>query len=439
MTTERDDRAAIDEASPSGGDALPSVPEPDEAEGATGRTDAQEDEPDDWAVAPIEPVDEAEFARRFPKTAAAFGGGVLKGRHFGGQFSIWHRGERTDAALGRVGPNDDVPLAANDLLCWRSAGKPITAVLLLHSLRDRKLSVETPVAEVLPEYGRHGKNGITFRHLLTHTSGVKASVSGWPTVPVATIWDRICDAPLHEGVQPGERAAYDPVAAWITLGQACEELARFSIERQVELLFDERDGYAFLGKKGPEALRHLQPTATFEDKLFGGEGVGSLRPQFDTQKPTPRMLNLHETAACTNPSPGSSLHAFSADVAWVYNELLRATRGESELFDEEIVAEMVRRHREDRFDEAFQHRVDFGLGVIVNSQRYGQTVPYGFGAAASEHAFGHGGAQCAIGFADPEHDLVVAWVLNGLPGEPRHNLRNRKLNEAIYADLGIGE
>ena len=395
------------------------------------------DEPDDWSVQPSEPIDAAEFARRFPKTAAVFQSGVVKGQHFGGQFSIWHRGQRTDAAVGVTGPAGDEPLDALDLLCWRSAGKPITAVLLLHSMRDRKIDLEATVASVLPEFGKHGKERITFRHLLTHTSGMKSPVSGWPTMPAARIWDRICDAPLHDGVQPGERAAYDPVAGWMALGLACEELTRFSIERLVELTFDHRDGAAFLAKKGPEAIKALQESATFEDRLFIAESVGRLRPQWDTTKPDPRRLNLHEVDACTNASPGSSLHAYAADVAWFYNELLRALRDESELFDRDIVEPMTRRQRVDRFDEAFQHRVDFGLGVIVNSERYGQTVPYGFGPSASEHTFGHGGAQCAIGWADPEHDLAVAWALNGLCGEPRHNLRNRKLNAAIYEDLGL--
>ena len=125
-------------------------------------------------------------------------------------------------------------------------------------------------------------------------------------------------------------------------------------------------------------------------------------------------------------------------MAWFMNELLRALRDESDHFDREIVAEMTTRQRVDRFDESFQHRVDWGLGVICNSQRYGETVPYGFGEHASDRAFGHGGAQCAMALADPEHDLVIAWCLNGLCGEPRHNLRNRQINTAIYRDLRIG-
>jgi len=70
--------------------------------------------------------------------------------------------------------------------------------------------------------------------------------------------------------------------------------------------------------------------------------------------------------------------------------------------------------------------------------RYGpDTVPYGYGPHCSPRTFGHGGSQCSIGFCDPEHCLVVAWVCNGRCGEGRHQRRNRAINTAIYEDLGL--
>jgi hypothetical protein len=42
-----------------------------------------------------------------------------------------------------------------------------------------------------------------------------------------------------------------------------------------------------------------------------------------------------------------------------------------------------------------------------------------------------------MAFADPEHGLAVAWAFNSLIGEPRHHVRNREINSAIYEDLGF--
>ena len=158
-----------------------------------------------------------------------------------------------------------------------------------------------------------------------------------------------------------------------------------------------------------------------------------LAPQFSTERGQVKELHLHERPAVVSPSPGSSCRGTALELALLYSAL---THGR--LLKAETLREMTARQREGLFDLSFQHRVDFGLGVIANSARYGeQTVPYGYGRHASESAFGHGGAQCAIGFADPEHELSVAWVVNGLPGEPRHNKRNREVNTAIYEDLGL--
>ena len=128
------------------------------------------------------------------------------------------------------------------------------------------------------------------------------------------------------------------------------------------------------------------------------------------------------------------------DLRRFYEMLLREGKTESggQILSEESVRKMTTRQRVDQFDHSFQHTVDFGLGVIINSNRYGaETVPYGFGRYASESSFGHGGAQSSIGFADPEHRLVVCAVANGCPGEERHNARFRELNSAIYEDLGL--
>jgi CubicO group peptidase (beta-lactamase class C family) len=92
------------------------------------------------------------------------------------------------------------------------------------------------------------------------------------------------------------------------------------------------------------------------------------------------------------------------------------------------------------FDETFRHIMDWGLGFMVNSNRYGaNTVPYGFGKHASDETFGHSGSQSSVAFADPTHRLVVAWVCNGMPGERKHQARAREINSAIYEDLNLVE
>jgi CubicO group peptidase (beta-lactamase class C family) len=104
------------------------------------------------------------------------------------------------------------------------------------------------------------------------------------------------------------------------------------------------------------------------------------------------------------------------------------------------VSSMTLRRRVGAYDQTLQHVVDFGLGVICNSKRYGvDTVPYGFGRWSSEGSYGHGGSQCSLAMCDPERELVVAWAANGFCGEGQHQRRNRLMQDALYRDLGFAD
>jgi CubicO group peptidase (beta-lactamase class C family) len=104
----------------------------------------------------------------------------------------------------------------------------------------------------------------------------------------------------------------------------------------------------------------------------------------------------------------------------------------------QTVEAMTARHRVGQFDRTVNHLLDWGLGFLINSAQYGvETVPYGYGPFASPRTFGHGGNQSSAGFCDPENQLVVSVVFNGMPGEAAHQDRIRRVLRAVYEDLGL--
>jgi CubicO group peptidase (beta-lactamase class C family) len=104
----------------------------------------------------------------------------------------------------------------------------------------------------------------------------------------------------------------------------------------------------------------------------------------------------------------------------------------------QTVEALTARHRTGMYDQTFKHIIDWGLGFILSSNLYGpDTVPYNFGPHASPRTFGHSGARSSTGYCDPEHGLVVAWVMNGMPEDAQHQQRAREINSAIYEDLGL--
>jgi CubicO group peptidase (beta-lactamase class C family) len=121
-------------------------------------------------------------------------------------------------------------------------------------------------------------------------------------------------------------------------------------------------------------------------------------------------------------------------LAKVYESLLA---GGARLLDGDLARLFTARHRAGMFDHTFKCTLDFGLGFLIDSKQYAGEHAYGYGAHASSEAFGHSGNQSSCAFADPVHGLVVAWVCTGMPGDARHDARQRAINAAVYEDLGL--
>jgi CubicO group peptidase (beta-lactamase class C family) len=97
------------------------------------------------------------------------------------QLSVRCRGEVLfDRAIGYArggGPSDSPD--ARKVLCTPdtpfdifSASKAVTA-MVIHLLDQRHLiHLDDPVCEYIPEFGVHGKQWITIRHVLTHRAGI---------------------------------------------------------------------------------------------------------------------------------------------------------------------------------------------------------------------------------------------------------------------------
>ena len=48
-----------------------------------------------------------------------------------------------------------------------------TTTSVMKLVEEGRIRLNDPVAQFIPEFGRYGKSGITIRHLLTHTSGLR--------------------------------------------------------------------------------------------------------------------------------------------------------------------------------------------------------------------------------------------------------------------------
>lgn len=361
-----------------------------------------------------------------PRSAAHIENGIREGLHKGVQLYASLHGEiLADGGLGEA--REDVPMTSDVLTFWVSAGKPLTAVAIMRLHEQGRLEIDLPVAEVIPEFAVNGKEQVTVRHLLNHTAGLRNVVIGWPNDPWEVIIRRLCKVQLQDDWVPGQRAAYDAGKSWFILGEIIRRLDGRPIEEVVR-----DDIMRPLGM-------HDSWMALPEDELLTyGERICHVY----AYKPSGlKILRTHSPEVSAAPAPGASCRGPIRELGFFYEMLLNeGIREGIRILKPETTALMTQRHREGVFDETFQHTLDFGLGLIIDSNRYGvETVPYGFGKHCSERAFGHGGARSSIGFADPEFSLVVSAIANGCPPEPIHNERFRQLNTLIYEDLGLTE
>ena len=114
---------------------------------------------------------------RLARIDGAVGAAVAAGDLPGAVVLVWHAGHTVyRKAFGRraVVPEPE-PMTVDTIFDLASLTKVVattTAVMLL--VEEGRLRLGLPAARYLPGFGRHGKEGITVEHLLTHVSGLRA-------------------------------------------------------------------------------------------------------------------------------------------------------------------------------------------------------------------------------------------------------------------------
>jgi CubicO group peptidase (beta-lactamase class C family) len=370
------------------------------------------------------PVSRRQFhspAVALPNTLEILQRGIADGLHPGAQLYVSRRGEvLADLAFGEARPG--VPLRPDSIMRWLSSGKPLLAVAIALLHEEGKLSLDAPVATVLPDFAYEGKGAITIQHLLTHTGGFRAAdtINDQPELTWETVVARVCAAPLEPNWVPGEKAGYHVSASWVVLAEIIRVLTGVTADAFVREHICRPCGMA-------DSWLALSP----EQVRAYGDRMSVLHATDASNAQRHRFWGNPEVGVPLR--PGGSACGPVRELGKFYETLLNG-----HLLQPETLRCFTQRTRVGMFDHTFKHTMDFALGFIVNSNRYGaETVPYGYGRHASEAAFGHSGAQTSCAFADPEHGLVVAWATNGAPGEVRHQRRQRAINSAIYEDLGF--
>jgi CubicO group peptidase (beta-lactamase class C family) len=282
--------------------------------------------------------------------------------------------------------------APPDALFWLfSTSKPFVAMLVHLLVRRGLLDLDDPVAAHWPEFGRHGKEGITVRHVLTHRAGVP--VAGRSVLhDAAVLGDWWRSVRLAERARPRWAAGTVPAYHILSFGFILGELVRRVTGRSPAVLLAE------------EMLAPLE-LSDIHLGLTDAELNRAVPLVADTAADHVRRVLFNRQAVRLAVVPAAGVSATARDLARWYHLLVAG----NPVLDGEAVAAATERSTVDgEVDRFLGHEVRWGHGFQLG----GPPGPRPFGSAAGPRTFGHNGSSTCNAWADPDRGLVVAYLTN---------------------------
>ena len=310
-----------------------------------------------------------------------------------------------------------------------SATKPFAAVAVLQLVQEGKLSLDTPVAELWPEFAQNGKDAITLRMLLSHRAGVTALAEALPAESLYN-WQTMTQALAAQAPwwEPNTAHGYAPISYGWLIGELIarvenQEPGKAIIERTAKPLgLDFHIGLAesefarvtdvTRGKwQGDEAAMRLGTTMLSQPKSMS---------TLSFNNPPSVMTSTNKAEWRKMSQPAANGHGNARSLAGFYTGLLNG-----QLLDSALL-EQLRQEHALGMDNTLLTQTRFGLGVMLDQPKVANAT-YGLGAKA----FGHPGAGGCIGFADPEREVAFGYVTNTLGPYVLMDPRAQRLSRLI--------
>lgn len=311
------------------------------------------------------------------------------------------------------------------LYCVFSATKGIISAAAWLLIESGDLDVSERAADIVPEFGSHGKHVVTVEQLFTHTAG-------FPLAPYPqSEWlsrekrlERFASWRLEW--EPGSRFVYHATATLWVIAEIIERRTgvdyRAFVRKQIAEplgLLDMHVGIAADLDARMADIVHVGEEMTAEER----RALGYPEPETLETEVTPEMLsgfNVREIRAAGLPGGGGVMTA--AELALFYQALLsgRSPSG-AQVFKPRTLARAREIRSGDLCDPLFGKRANRALGVVVAGD--GDRNYRGFGHTCSPDAFGHNGAGGQLAWADPATGLSIGYLTNG---HDRHAVRQAR-------------
>ena len=316
---------------------------------------------------------------------------VKSGVERGLQVAVYRAGEQVvDAVAGVADPATGRKVTSDTPFYNYSIGKA-AASTIAHMLVERGLfDYDTAVVKLWPEFGAHGKEKVTVRHVLSHTAGV-------PGIPLSTTiedlcdWGKMCAAIADEKLwwEPGTKIGYHAY----TFGYIVGEIVRRATGKPIsKVLLEEVSGPLGVGAElyfgMPRSERHR--LAVLEDAPMDPAMMAQMPPDLPMFKAAPMSLmpdasfgNREDVLAADIPAGGKTS---ARAIAKMYAALLGEVDGvrllsPARLHEATAVAFSGP-------DQVFGMPTTWALGYSIGGLGSGGTSVFGVGGAGGSFACG---------------------------------------------------
>jgi CubicO group peptidase (beta-lactamase class C family) len=330
-----------------------------------------------------------------------------------------------DAWAGVADVRTGAPVDGDTLFPVFSTTKGILATAI-HILAERgQIDYDKPIAFYWPEFAANGKETVTVRHALAHTSGI-------PYMPVGIEHAQLCDwdfmcaavARLKPVWPPGAKIFYHPVTFGWILGEVARRVDGRAFQPFIEDEICRPLGITTMFAGIPA---ELEPRVAFLEEV-SEPAKPSENPQPSTPPPNPAeqgispcMNPLHEwmnrsdaRRACI---PASNGIMSARAVARHYAALLPGGVDGVELIPA------------DRLRVATRQEIPTGGYEEGVTPRKG--LGYGLGEGGSATGFGHGGYGGSTGYGDPRYRLAVGVTRNRFSSNNLVDLVVKEIRSAL--------
>lgn len=295
-------------------------------------------------------------------------------------------------------------------VCYFSASKAVTAILLHKMAEEGAINLLHPVAKYIPEFGVFGKDKISIYQMLSHCGGFPV-VEQSPGVKALIDRQQALDAIYATPSQSpnGRVQAYHPV----TTGFIADELVRRVLGISINDYLDEvirtplNMQYFRYGLDEPFHCKAAKNyvTGSRPPKLLGRFLEKSFGLSID------EAVRLSNTQAFMSAViPAGNMYGTAEEMSRFYQMLLNGGQyNGKQVLQKETIDIALKEASPVRLDRSLYLPMRFSAGFMLGS------APLGLYGLNSENAFGHLGFSNILCWADPDRDISVSMITTGKP------------------------